>query len=526
MSITSEEVNYLIYRYLLETGMLIYILLIFCFFLSCFPLENRLYAFQSFENNTRLTVGLVHSSFVFGHESMVLKSDIKAQNVPPGQLVSVLQKGLQYMDIETHVKPVNNSVHLSQEGEMKNCVTRYSLIEPHICRIEEDTTLVKMDEDGIDNNSRLLSFEDSRDIDIVDEEKSDPLVLEGHSSEVYICSWNPKTSVLASGSADMTARIWDVNVVDNVLLSSPRILNHDDGSGKGKDVTTLDWNPLGTLLATGSYDGAARIWNEKGELTFTAAQHRGPIFALKWNRKGNYLLSGSFDKTSIVWDINSGELKQQFAFHSAATLDVDWKNNNTFASCSSDKTIHVCKLGDSSPLKTFTGHTDEVNTICWDPSGSLLASCSDDGTCKLWSMESDSFIHNLVEHKREIYSVKWSPTGPKSDNPNASLYLATASFDCTVKLWDPSTGLCLNTLQKHKKPVYSICFSPDGKYIASGSFDHYINVWSVSVISSSHFRMESWSRALMVALVFLKSAGTLRGTKLPLVLLETKYLFS
>ena len=54
---------------------------------------------------------------------------------------------------------------------------------------------------------------------------------------------------------------------------------------RSKDVTTLDWNPDGTILATGSYDGQARFWNEQGELLMTLAQHKGPIFSLKWNRK-------------------------------------------------------------------------------------------------------------------------------------------------------------------------------------------------------------------------------------------------
>lgn len=365
---------------------------------------------------------------------------------------------------------------------MNNCMQKLSLLELHVCRIEEDS-IVRMEEDGPSNieANEANMIEESKDVEIVDEDKSEPLILEGHSSEVYICSWNPKNSLIASGSADMTARIWEIDSTRNVITNSPKVLSHDDGNGKGKDVTSLDWNPSGTLLATGSYDGSARLWTESGSLSMTMSKHQGPIFALKWNKKGNYLLSGSYDKTAIVWDASSGTVKQSFSFHSAATLDVDWKNNHTFASCSSDKTIHVCKIGETSPIKTFTGHTDEVNTICWDPTGSLLASCSDDGTCKVWSMDSDSFLYNLSEHKREIYSVKWSSTGAKTDNPNANIRLATASFDSTVKIWDPQTGTCLHTLAHHKKPVYSIAFSPDGNFIASGSFDHFVNIWNVSV---------------------------------------------
>ena len=53
-----------------------------------------------------------------------------------------------------------------------------------------------------------------------------------------------------------------------------------------------------------------------------------------------------------------------------------------------------------------------------------------------------------------------------------------ASFDSTVKLWEVEKGTCLHTLRKHVDPVYSVAFSPDGKYLASGSFDKWLYVWS------------------------------------------------
>lgn len=77
----------------------------------------------------------------------------------------------------------------------------------------------------------------------------------------------------------------------------------------------------GTLLATGSYDGFARIWTKDGiwliskasrrvllvfirpslagNLASTLGQHKGPIFALKWNKKGNFILSAGVDKVCL-----------------------------------------------------------------------------------------------------------------------------------------------------------------------------------------------------------------------------------
>ena len=55
------------------------------------------------------------------------------------------------------------------------------------------------------------------------------------------------------------------------------------------------------MLATGSYDGYARIWTSNGVLRSTLGQHKGPIFALKWNKKGNYILSAGVDKVKNIF---------------------------------------------------------------------------------------------------------------------------------------------------------------------------------------------------------------------------------
>eukprot|EP01105_Mastigella_eilhardi_P005220 TRINITY_DN16980_c0_g1_i1.p1 TRINITY_DN16980_c0_g1~~TRINITY_DN16980_c0_g1_i1.p1 ORF type:complete len:556 (-),score=157.25 TRINITY_DN16980_c0_g1_i1:47-1714(-) len=295
-------------------------------------------------------------------------------------------------------------------------------------------------------------------------------ILTGHSSEVFICAWNPKRDILASGSGDSTARIWYPADKTSIVLPHSSTMTEE----KNQDVTTLDWSSNGLLLATGSYDGLARIWNEKGELVRVLNRHQGPIFCLKWNPVGHTLLSGSVDKSAIVWDSDTGEVLQQFEYHTAPTLDVDWRDATTFASCSTDKNIYVCELGKTRPLRSFTGHTDEVNAIKWDPTGNLLASCSDDATAKIWDMKHDRFVFDLADHKKEIYTIKWSPL-----NCGYPLTLATASFDAVIKLWDVSIGKCTCNLVGHAEPVYSVAFSPDGQFLASGSFDNQLHLWSV-----------------------------------------------
>ncbi|GIY63402.1 hypothetical protein CDAR_308161 [Caerostris darwini] len=452
MSFSSDEVNFLVYRYLQESG-------------------------------------FSHSAYTFGIESHISQSNINGALVPPAALLSIIQKGLQYTEAEISIGEDGSETMIESLSLIDAVMPDAVLIRQQ--QAHNSKTVVKSETanaNGNDGTNHSESMELDASIEIPSNRAT---ILRGHESEVFICAWNPTSDLLASGSGDSTARIWNMN--DDAAASSGNqlVLRHCIQKGgtevpSNKDVTSLDWNSDGSLLATGSYDGLARIWTTEGRLASTLGQHKGPIFALKWNKKGNYILSAGVDKTTIIWEAATGQCTQQFAFHKAPALDVDWQTNTSFASCSTDQCIHVCKLGVDKPIKTFTGHTNEVNAIKWDPQGALLASCSDDMSLKIWSMKQDSCVHDLQAHSKEIYTIKWSPTGPGTNNPNMNLILASASFDSTVRLWEVERGACLYTLTKHCEPVYSVAFSPDGKYLASGSFDKCVHIWSTQTGSLIH----------------------------------------
>jgi WD40 repeat protein len=70
-----------------------------------------------------------------------------------------------------------------------------------------------------------------------------------------------------------------------------------------------------------------------------------------------------------------------------------------------------------------------------------------------------------------VSSVSWSPDGKT---------LASASWDRTVKLWEAATGKEQATLQGHTSRVFSVSWSPDGKTLASADLGGTVMLWDVS----------------------------------------------
>ena len=88
-------------------------------------------------------------------------------------------------------------------------------------------------------------------------------------------------------------------------------------------------------------------------------------------------------------------------------------------------------------------------------------------------------------HSSSFSSSSFSSLFSLSLPPPPSPPSHRASFDSTVRLWEVEKGACLHTLRKHIDPVYSVAFSPDGRLLASGSFDKCLYIWSTQVSSTT-----------------------------------------
>ena len=80
-------------------------------------------------------------------------------------------------------------------------------------------------------------------------------------------------------------------------------------------------------------------------------------------------------------------------------------------------------------------------------------------------------IYTLEGHRDWVESVAFSPDGK---------LLASGSWDNTIKIWDVETWHCVQTLVGHQSGIESVSFSNDGKLLASGSRDNTVKIWDTS----------------------------------------------
>jgi WD40 repeat protein len=80
-------------------------------------------------------------------------------------------------------------------------------------------------------------------------------------------------------------------------------------------------------------------------------------------------------------------------------------------------------------------------------------------------------VATLEGHSRDVWSVAFSPDGK---------WLASGSIDSTIRLWDVKTGALQSTLPGHVGGVLAVAFSPDGGILASGGKDHAVRLWDVT----------------------------------------------
>ena len=235
-------------------------------------------------------------------------------------------------------------------------------------------------------------------------------------------------------------------------------------------VRSVAFSPDGTL-ASGSWDGTAKLWNTKTRkqiATFSQGRRTDTrVVSVAFSPNGEILAVVSSELG--LWDVAT---KQQIFTHRGEghPYSVAFSPDGTLAIGLWNGTVELLDVGTKRQIATLKGHTNWVRSVAFSQDGTLLASGSNDGMIRLWDVMAREQIATLKGYTNWVRSVAFSPNGTM---------LASGSGDRTVKLWDVATRQNIATLEGHTHGVEAVSFLPDGTLI-SGDARGTILLWDVA----------------------------------------------
>jgi WD40 repeat protein len=221
------------------------------------------------------------------------------------------------------------------------------------------------------------------------------------------------------------------------------------------------------------------VWREVA----TLRGHQDWVSSVSFSPDGKFLASGSLDETIKVWEVGSWREVATLRGHEKWVSSVSFSPDGKFlASGSKDNTVKVWEVGSWREVATLRGHGWSVWSVTFSPDGKFLASGNRDKTVrivdwsnlitwvKVWEVGSWQAVAILIGHDSDVWSVAFSPDGK---------FLASGNDRRTVKVCEVGSWGIVAILRGHEGDVWSVAFSPDGKFLASGSEDRTVKVWKV-----------------------------------------------
>ncbi|CAJ2673397.1 unnamed protein product [Trifolium pratense] len=262
------------------------------------------------------------------------------------------------------------------------------------------------------------------------------------------------------GSKDNVARIWDISLKKCICLI-----------GHAQSVTCVKWGGDGVIY-TGSQDGTVKVWETTGKLICTlkgkeaSSRQTHPNWVNSLALSTEYVLrTGAFDHTGKQF--SSPEEMKKVALERYTKMRGSAPER--LVSGSDDCTMYLWEpLSNNNGYEAhMTGHQQAINHVSFSPDGQWVASASFDNSVKLWNGTTGKFVATF-RHVRDVYQISWSAD---------SRLLLSGSEDTTLKVWDNRTRKRKQDLPGHYDAVYAVDWSPDGEKVASGGKDKVLKLW-------------------------------------------------
>ncbi len=217
---------------------------------------------------------------------------------------------------------------------------------------------------------------------------------------------------------------------------------------------------------------------DAGRLVYTLSGHTNAVnsVAIADNKT---IISGSTDRTIRLWNLETGKLIRTLSGNLTVNGVVASPDSQTFLNSGTDKTVKLWRTHSGDLLRTFSGFSAMIRAVAIDPDGQRFATASIDRRIRIVELLSGDEIGTLTGHTDYVTAVAFSPD-------RSTLVSSGGGADRTLRIWQlpdkrtRTTGKLLHTIQGHFDWVLSVAISPNGRYVASASADKTIKLWDLS----------------------------------------------
>jgi len=297
-------------------------------------------------------------------------------------------------------------------------------------------------------------------------------ILRGHTDWVWSVYFVLGKRLVISASSDRTAKVWSLDLGICVYT-----FNEPD-----REVWSFAFSNDGKTLATGGAD-SVKLWNVwTNQCIKTFDDNSARVRTLAFSPDGKILVGSSDNQSITAWDVKTGKcLRSIKTAPTGAIWAVKFSpNGETVMSCGTDK-IQLWNLENGEPQMTLQEPYHRIRSLAYSSDQKIIAVGSDDQLVRLWDTQTGKPIRTLQGYSNRIWTVAVSPIPNNVETLYiTSLCLASGSDDGKIRLWNPATGECCQTLSGHQGRIRHLTFSQDGKLLASASHDRTIKIWDIN----------------------------------------------